>query len=220
MSIPDHFQAVIISDPKDGGKAVGKLATISQDSLPKQGDVLVQVFFSSLNYKDALAITGRPKIVRSFPLVPGVDLAGIVVESTDSRFKRGDPVIATGWGLGERYWGGLAEYACVKADWLLPVPDGLSLLTSMAFGTAGLTAMLSVLALEQAGLTPLTQGGGRDGGVGRGWKFCGRLSPSKRLQGNGDLTQREQPGVFDGTGRRYGDRCLEVRCRIAATAGA
>jgi acrylyl-CoA reductase (NADPH) len=154
MSIPDHFRAVIISEPKDGGQATGKLATIPLDSLPTQGEVLVQVFFSSLNYKDALAVTGRPKIVRSFPMVPGVDLAGIVVESNDSRFKRGDSVIATGWGLGERYWGGLAEFASVKADWLLPVPPGLSLLTSMAFGTAGLTAMLSVLALEQFGLTP------------------------------------------------------------------
>jgi acrylyl-CoA reductase (NADPH) len=105
----------------------------------------VQVFFSSLNYKDALAVSGRPKIVRSFPMVPGIDLAGIVAESSDSRFKRGDSVLATGWGLGERYWGGMAEFASAKADWLLP---GLSLLTSMAFGTAGLTAMLSVLALE------------------------------------------------------------------------
>jgi acrylyl-CoA reductase (NADPH) len=170
MSIPDHFQAVVISAPKDGGRAIGKLATISRDSLPKQGEVLVQVFFSSLNYKDALAITGRPKIVRSFPLVPGVDLAGIVVESTDSRFKSGDSVLATGWGLGERYWGGMAEYASVKADWLLPVPDGLSLLTSMAFGTAGLTAMLSVLALEQAGMTPQSDREvavtGASGGVG------------------------------------------------------
>jgi acrylyl-CoA reductase (NADPH) len=82
----------------------------------------MQVFYSSLNYKDALAVTGRGKIVRSFPMVPGIDLAGIVVEPSDSKFKRGDPVIGTGWGLGERYWGGLAEYASVKADWLLPVP--------------------------------------------------------------------------------------------------
>ena len=154
MSIPDHFRALIISEPKDGGQATAKLATIPRESLPTQGEVLIQVFYSSLNYKDALAVTGRGKIVRSFPMVPGIDLAGIVVESSDSRFKRGDPVIATGWGLGERYWGGLAEYASVKADWLLPVPPGLSLLTSMAFGTAGLTAMLSVLALEQSGMTP------------------------------------------------------------------
>jgi acrylyl-CoA reductase (NADPH) len=154
MSVPDYFRAVLISEPKDGGKATGKLATIPRESLPTQGEVLVQVFFSSLNYKDALAVTGRPKIVRTFPMVPGVDLAGIVLESGDSRFNRGDPVIATGWGLGERYWGGMAEFASVKADWLLPVPGGLSLLTSMAFGTAGLTAMLSVLALEQSGMTP------------------------------------------------------------------
>src|SRR6516162_7070120 len=153
MSIPDHFRALIIREPRDGGQAAGKLATIRRDSLPTQGEVLVQVYFSSLNYKDALAVTGRPKIVRSFPMVPGIDLAGIVVESSDPRFKRGDSVIATGWGLGERYWGGMAEFASVKADWLLPVPTGLSLLTSMAFGTAGLTAMLSVLALEWCGMT-------------------------------------------------------------------
>jgi acrylyl-CoA reductase (NADPH) len=153
MSLPDHFRALIISEPKDGGRAAAKLATIPRESLPRQGEVLMQVFYSSLNYKDALAVTGQGKIVRSFPMVPGIDLAGIVVESSDSRFKRGDPVIGTGWGLGERHWGGLAEYASVKADWLLPVPPGLSLLTSMAFGTAGLTAMLSVLALIQSGLT-------------------------------------------------------------------
>ena len=154
MSIPDHFRALIISKPKDGGHAIAKLATISRESLPVQGEVLIQVFYSSLNWKDALAVTGRGKIVRSFPMVPGIDLAGIVVESSDSRFKRGDPVIATGWGLGERHWGGMAEYASVKAEWLLPVPSGLSLLTCMAFGTAGLTAMLSILALEEFGMTP------------------------------------------------------------------
>jgi acrylyl-CoA reductase (NADPH) len=154
MSLPDHFRALIISEQQDGGQAAAKLVTIPRESLPRQGEVLIQVFYSSLNYKDALAIAGRGKIVHCFPMVPGIDLAGIVVESSDSRFKRGDPVIGTGWGLGERYWGGLAEYASVKADWLLPVPTGLSLLTSMAFGTAGLTAMLSVLSLIQSGLTP------------------------------------------------------------------
>ena len=154
MSLPDHFRALIISEPKDGGQATAKLAMIPRESLPTQGEVLMQVFYSSLNYKDAMAVTGRGKIVRSFPMVPGIDLAGIVVESSDSRFKRGDPVIATGWGLGERYWGGMADYASVKADWLISVPNGLSLLTSMAFGTAGLTAMLSVLALEKSGMTP------------------------------------------------------------------
>jgi acrylyl-CoA reductase (NADPH) len=154
MSIPDYFRALIISEAKDGGEATAKIAMIPRESLPTQGEVLIQVFYSSLNYKDALAVTGRGKIVRSFPMVPGIDLAGIVVESSASRFKRGDPVIATGWGLGERYWGGLADYASVEADWLLPAPPGLSLLTSMAFGTAGLTAMLAVLALEESGMTP------------------------------------------------------------------
>ena len=125
-------------------------------------------------------MTGRGKIVRSFPMVPGIDLAGIVVESSNSRFNRGDPVLGNGWGLGERYWGGLAEYASVKADWLLPVPPGLSLLTSMAFGTAGLTAMLSILALDQIGIdSKVRSGSSGDRGLRWAGKLRDRLSPSK-----------------------------------------
>ena len=205
MSLPDHFRALIISEPKAGGRAAAKLATIPRESLPTQGEVLMQVFYSSLNYKDALAVTGRGKIVRSFPMVPGIDLAGIVVESSDSRFKRGDPAIGTGWGLGERYWGGLAEYASVKADWLLPVPPGLSLLTSMAFGTAGLTAMLSVLALIQSGLTP--QSGrevlvtGASGGLG---SFAVAFL-HRRGTNSSSHSPKKQPRLPHPSGCRFGD---------------
>ena len=120
----------------------------------RTGDVLVDVAYSTLNYKDALAITGAGKIVRSFPFVPGIDLAGTVAASSDPRFTAGQPVLVTGWGMGERYWGGLAQRARVKADWLLPLPDGLDLAQVMAIGTAGFTAMLCVLALEEQGVRP------------------------------------------------------------------
>ena len=135
------------------GKTRASLADLSVDDLPP-GEVLVDVVYSTLNYKDALAITGAGKIVRQFPFVPGIDLAGTVSESADARFAPGDAVILTGWGVGERHWGGLAQKARVKADWLLPLPDGLSLEQAMAVGTAGFTAMLAVLALEEQGVTP------------------------------------------------------------------
>ena len=135
------------------GKTRASLADLSVDDLPP-GEVLVDVAYSTLNYKDALAITGAGKIVRQFPFVPGIDLAGTVSESADTRFAPGDAVILTGWGVGERHWGGLAQKARVKADWLLPLPDGLSLEQAMAVGTAGFTAMLAVLALEEQGVTP------------------------------------------------------------------
>jgi len=135
------------------GKTRAVLADIAIDDLPP-GDVLVDVTRSTLNYKDALAITGAGKIVRQFPFVPGIDFAGKVASSADARFKPGDAVILTGWGVGERQWGGLGAKARVKGDWLLPLPAGLSLEQAMAVGTAGFTAMLSVLALEEQGVTP------------------------------------------------------------------
>lgn len=134
-----------------------------------EGDVAVDVAWSTLNYKDALAITGRAPVVRNFPMVPGIDFAGIVRESRHPAYKPGDKVILNGWGVGEKHWGGLAERAQVKGDWLVPLPDGLSLRQAMAIGTAGYTAMLCVIALEKEGLTP-EQGDvvvtGATGGVG------------------------------------------------------
>ena len=109
--------------------------------------MLVQVASSTLNYKDALAITGKAPVVRSYPMVPGIDLAGMVVESSDQRYRPGDPVLLNGWGVGESHWGGLAQRARVKADWLVPLPAGMAPSQAMAIGPAGHTAMLCVMAL-------------------------------------------------------------------------
>ncbi|HFL1971286.1 TPA: MDR family oxidoreductase [Stenotrophomonas maltophilia] len=120
-----------------------------------EGEVTVQVSYSTLNYKDAMAITGQGgAVVRSFPMVPGIDLAGTVVESVDPRYQPGDEVILNGWGVGERHWGGLSQMARVSADWLIPLPKGMQPQQAMAIGTAGYTAMLSLLALERHGLSP------------------------------------------------------------------
>ncbi len=133
-----------------------------------EGDVLVKVSHSSLNYKDGMALAGRRGIVRSYPMVPGIDLAGSVVESSSPGFKPGDAVLATGWGLGEDHWGGYAEMARLRAEWLVPMPAGLTPQRAMALGTAGFTAMLSVMALQAHHVAP---GGrvivtGAAGGVG------------------------------------------------------
>ena len=118
------------------------------------GDVLVRVHYSDLNYKDGLAVTGRPGVIRKYPMVPGVDLAGVVEESSSPDWKPGDEVVVTGFGLSETAWGGYAELARVNADWLVGLPKGLTLKQSMAIGTAGFTAMQCVVALEQHGLVP------------------------------------------------------------------
>lgn len=138
-------------------QAEGKtLASVKQTTLLAAGpdEVLVDVDWSGLNYKDALAITGKGKIIRNFPMVPGIDFAGVVSHSNDERFSAGQQVVLTGWGVGENHWGGLAEQAQVKGDWLVPLPAGLTARKAMIIGTAGLTAMLCVMALEEAGVTP------------------------------------------------------------------
>ncbi|MEI8608396.1 oxidoreductase [Enterovibrio sp. Hal110] len=119
-----------------------------------EGDVLIDVDYSSLNYKDGLAITGKGRIVRDFPMVPGIDLTGTVVESSDERYTAGQKVVLTGWGVGEGHWGGMAQKARLKADWLVPLPEALNGAQAMKIGTAGLTAMLCVQALQDAGITP------------------------------------------------------------------
>lgn len=119
-----------------------------------EGDVSIKVAWSTLNYKDALAITGASPVVRSFPMVPGIDLSGIVLESRHAGFKKGDRVVLNGWGVGEKHWGGLADEARLKGDWLVKLPESISLRQAMAIGTAGYTAMLCVLALEANGVTP------------------------------------------------------------------
>lgn len=145
------FKALLL-DNQDG-KTKATLTQLAESQLPA-GEVRVAVSYSSLNYKDGLAITGKGKIVRQWPLVPGIDFVGTVLESADGRYQPGDKVVLTGWGVGEGHWGGMAEQALVKADWLVPLPAGLDERQAMCIGTAGLTAMLCVLALEEAGVTP------------------------------------------------------------------
>jgi acrylyl-CoA reductase (NADPH) len=150
--VPDEtFRALVASDA--GGKTVTEFRPLSPGDLP-EGDVLVEVAYSSLNYKDALAVTGRGKVIRRFPMVPGIDLAGTVVECSGGTFSPGDRVLVTGCGLGELHWGGFSEMARMKSEWLVPLPDGMSLRESMSIGTAGFTAMLAVMSLEEHGVSP------------------------------------------------------------------
>ncbi len=144
----ERFPAVVAT-----GEGPARMTTLSEDDLP-DGDVTVDVAYSSLNYKDGLAVTGRGRIVRRFPLVCGVDLAGTVRSSDSPRWHAGDEVLVTGWGLSETHPGGYTTRERVRSEWVLPVPPGLDPARSMALGTAGLTAMLCVLALEGAGLRP------------------------------------------------------------------
>lgn len=137
----------------EGGATRAELRTLSQSDLP-EGEVLVRVSHSTLNYKDALAITGRSPVVRSFPMVPGIDFAGTVERSSDPRFAPGDAVVLNGWGAGETRWGGLAGYATTRADWLVPLPAGMTAQKAMSIGTAGYTAMLCVMTLEAHGVQP------------------------------------------------------------------
>lgn len=142
----------ILIEKDDAGYRAG-LGDIRNADLP-EGDVTVTVEWSTLNYKDALAITGKSPVVRRFPMVPGIDFAGRVKESTNPGFRPGDAVLLNGWGVGETHWGGLAGEARVKGDWLLPIPEGLDARRAMAIGTAGYTAMLCVMALERHGVKP------------------------------------------------------------------
>lgn len=137
----------------EGGATHAELRTLSVDDLP-EGEVLVRVSHSTLNYKDALAITGQSPVVRSFPMVPGIDFAGTVERSADPRFAPGDAVVLNGWGTGETRWGGLAGYATTRADWLVPLPAGMTTEQAMSIGTAGYTAMLCVMTLEAHGVQP------------------------------------------------------------------
>ncbi|WP_025993593.1 MDR family oxidoreductase [Pseudomonas viridiflava] len=145
------FNAIVIDKDESGYRV--KLTAVNEEDLP-EGDVTVRVSHSTLNYKDALALTGKSPIVRSFPMVPGIDLAGIVEESQASAFKAGDKVLLNGWGVGEGHWGGLAQMARLKSEWLIPLPEAFTPSQAMAIGTAGYTAMLSVIALEKHGVKP------------------------------------------------------------------
>lgn len=145
------FKAILIEKQDDAQRVA--IQTLEESQLP-EGDVTVKVDCSTLNYKDALAITGKGPVVRKFPMVPGIDLAGTVETSTSDEFKPGDSVLLNGWGVGEGHWGGLAEKARLESRWLIPLPSAFSARQAMAIGTAGYTAMLAVMALENNGVLP------------------------------------------------------------------
>ncbi|WP_448216704.1 acrylyl-CoA reductase (NADPH) [Endozoicomonas sp. 2B-B] len=145
------FKALLLE--QEGQATVSSVRELDDSRLP-EGEVTVAVEYSSLNYKDGLAITGKGKIIRNFPMVPGIDFAGTVIDSDNPEFSEGDKVILTGWGVGENHWGGMSERARVKASQLVKMPKGLNSQKAMIIGTAGLTAMLCVMALEHSGVTP------------------------------------------------------------------
>lgn len=145
------FKGILINKDEQGYQA--SVTDIDDKVLP-EGDVTVSVSHSTINYKDALAITGKAPVVRTFPMIPGIDLVGEVEQSDSDKFKIGDKVLLNGFGVGEAHCGGLAEKARLKSEWLIPLPESLSAKQAMAIGTAGYTAMLCVLALEKQGITP------------------------------------------------------------------
>lgn len=165
--MPDTFRALFLDQPD--GTLTAEVRTLSRADLP-EGDVLIEVLYSSLNYKDGLAVTGKGKIIRGhYPFIPGIDLVGRVEASSSPDFAEGDLVIQTGGGLGETIWGGFSQMQRVPAEWLVALPEGMTPLRAMEMGTAGFTAMLAVMALEAHGLT--TERGevvvtGASGGVG------------------------------------------------------
>lgn len=145
------FTALVLDE--DSGKVEASIKTLDESALP-EGDVTVDIAFSTLNYKDGMVLGGIGRLVRNYPHVPGVDFAGVVASSDSPDFAPGDAVVLTGWRVGETHWGGYAQKARVKSEWLTRLPDGLNARRAMAIGTAGLTSMLAVMALEEAGLTP------------------------------------------------------------------
>jgi acrylyl-CoA reductase (NADPH) len=147
------FNALVVNKDEESGKTSAAVEQISTDQLP-EGNVVVNVEYSTVNYKDGLCIGPGGGLVREYPHVPGIDFAGTIESSDDLRYRTGDSVVLTGWRVGEVHWGGYAQKARVNADWLVPLPSGLSSRQAMAVGTAGFTAMLAVMALEDHGLKP------------------------------------------------------------------
>jgi acrylyl-CoA reductase (NADPH) len=147
------FNALVVNKDEESGKTSAAVEKISTDQLPA-GNVVVNVEYSTVNYKDGLCIGPGGGLVREYPHVPGIDFAGTIESSDDPRYSAGDSVVLTGWRVGEVHWGGYAQKARVNADWLVPLPSGLSSRQAMAVGTAGFTAMLAVTALEDHGLKP------------------------------------------------------------------
>ena len=205
MTEQDAFTAFVLTE--NDGAVSSAIETVSNDRLPEHAsdqDVTVAVQYSTLNYKDGLIVSGLGGLVRNYPHVPGIDFCGVVEESASPAFKPGDEVILTGWRVGEAHWGGYATRARVKADWLVPLPKGMSLEQSMAIGTAGFSAMLAIMELEDHDLTPDTENEvlvtGAGGGVGsiavavlaeRGYKVAastGRTETHDYLKGLGATT--------------------------------
>lgn len=151
MTDEKTFKALVVE--KSDGQLVAAVKHLTVADLPRE-DVLIQVDYSTLNYKEGLGFANKNKIFRIFPIVPGLDLAGTVVESNAPSFKPGDRVILNGWSVGEKYWGGYAQMARIKSDFLIPLPKGMDTRKAMAIGTAGYTAMLLTMTLEEAGVTP------------------------------------------------------------------
>ena len=145
------FKAFVV-DKSEDGTITQSIESLDDSRLPAEGNVTVAVSYSTVNYKDGLCISGTGGLVRDFPHIPGIDFAGTVESSDDPRYSAGDRVVLTGWRVGESWWGGYAQKARVKADWLVPLPEGISMQNAMAVGTAGFTAMLAVMALEEHGL--------------------------------------------------------------------
>ena len=161
-----QFKAIVINNIDDTYSA--SLQTLNHSDLPEH-EVMLDVLYSTLNYKDGLAITGKGPVVRSFPMVPGIDLVGKVTASNSNEFNKEQLVLLNGFGVGEKHWGGLAQQASLKDEWLIPLPDSLTAKQAMQIGTAGYTAMLSIIALEKQGITPASGDilvTGANGGVG------------------------------------------------------
>ncbi|UWQ89514.1 acryloyl-CoA reductase [Aliisedimentitalea scapharcae] len=147
------FNALVVNKDEDSGKTSAAVEQMNLDQLP-EAEITVSVDYSTVNYKDGLCIGPGGGLVRKYPHVPGIDLAGTVEDSSDDRYAPGDKVVLTGWRVGEAHWGGYSQKARVKADWLVPLPEGLTTRQAMAVGTAGFTAMLAVMALEDHGMEP------------------------------------------------------------------
>jgi len=166
MSI--NFQALVLE--QEDRQTLAEVRELSVEDLPDR-QMLVRVHYSTLNYKDALAVTGKGRVIRKFPIIPGIDLAGEVVDAGDSSFNAGDKVISTGWGMGEEYWGGLGQYARLDSAWPLALPEGLDMRSAMVMGTGGFTAALCVRAIIDHGIKKehgpvlVTGAGGGVGGV-------------------------------------------------------
>jgi len=207
------FNAILLNKNEDG-TTDARLTQLDEAQLPADGDVTIRVDYSTINFKDGLAITGKSPVVRKWPMIPGIDGAGEVVASNHPDWKPGDAVVLNGWGVGEAHMGCLAQRARLKGDWLIPLPDGMTTRTAMAIGTAGYTAMLCAMALQEQGVA--TDSGdilvtGASGGVGSvaiailsGWGYrvvasTGKLAEADYLKALGaadiiDRTELSAPG--------------------------